>query len=70
MPSNQPIGAMPPVRQAGDTTIVSVVEVVVIERRLMLKEEIHIRRVAVTEHHLETVMIREQEAVITRTEAG
>lgn len=61
---------MPPVREEGDTTIVSVVEeVVVIERRLMLKEEIHITRVHLTEHHRETVMLREQEAVITRAEA-
>jgi stress response protein YsnF len=71
VPINQPISAVPPVREEGGTTIISVVEeVVVIERRLMLKEEIHIRRVRVTEHHQETVMIREQEAVITRTEAG
>jgi stress response protein YsnF len=71
VPINQPISAVPPVREEGDTTIISVVEeVVVIERRLMLKEEIHITRVRVTEHHQETVMIREQEAVITRTEAG
>jgi stress response protein YsnF len=71
VPISQPVSAMPPVREEGDTTIMSVVEeVVVIERRLMLKEEIHIRRVHVTEHHQETVIVREQEAVITRTEAG
>lgn len=70
VPINQPISAIPPVREEGDATIMSVVEeVVVIERRLILKEEIHIRRVAVTEHHHEIVTIREQEAVITRIEA-
>ena len=67
---NQPIDAIPPVREEGDTTIMSVVEeVVVTERRLMLKEEVHITRVRVTEHHQETVIIREQEAIITRTKA-
>jgi stress response protein YsnF len=67
---NQPVSAMPPVREEGDTTIMSVVEeVVVIERRLILKEEIHLRRLHVTEHHQETIIVREQEAMITRTEA-
>ena len=67
---NQPIDAIPPVREEGDTTIMSVVEeVVVTERRLMLKEEVHITRIRVTEHHQETVIIREQEAIITRTKA-
>jgi hypothetical protein len=38
------------VRQEGDTTIVPVVEeVLVVERRLMLKEEIRIKRVRTTE---------------------
>ena len=65
------VDAVPPVREEGDTTILSVVEeVVVVERRLMLKEEIHIRRLRTTERHRETVLLREQEAVITRTEAG
>jgi hypothetical protein len=44
--------------------------IVVVERRLILKEEVHIRRVQVTEHHRETVMVRQQDAVITRNEAG
>ena len=57
----------------GDTTIFSVVEeVVVVERRLVLKEEVRIRRVQATEHHREMVTLREQEATVTRTalEAG
>src|ERR1700722_18401382 len=41
----RPIEAIPPVRQDGDTTVVSVVEeVLVVERRLVLKEEIRLRR--------------------------
>jgi hypothetical protein len=45
-------------------------EVVVIERRLILKEEIRVTRVRNTEHHRERVVLRKQDAVITRTEAG
>ena len=60
----------PPVREDGDTIIVPVIEeVVVTERRLFLKEEVHIRRVRTTAHHRETVTLREEEAVITRTPA-
>ena len=58
------------ISQEGDTTIIPVVEeIVVVERRLVLKEEVRIRRVSTTEQHQETVVLREQEAVITREEA-
>lgn len=71
LPIGRQIDAVPSVREEGDTTILPVVEeIVVVERRLILKEEVHIRRVQVTEHHRETVMVRQQDAVITRTEAG
>jgi uncharacterized protein (TIGR02271 family) len=64
----RPVDAVPPVRQEGDTTVFSVVEeVVVVERRLILKEEVHLRRVQTTERHRESVTLREQEAVIERT---
>jgi stress response protein YsnF len=70
VPIGRPVDVAPPVREDGDTTIISVMEeIVVIERRLILKEEVRIRRVRVTEHHRETVTVREQDAVITRTEA-
>jgi uncharacterized protein (TIGR02271 family) len=71
VPMGRQIHAAPEVRQVGDTTIVPVVEeVLVVERRLMLKEEIHIRRVRRTERHQETVKLRRQEAVIDRTEGA
>jgi uncharacterized protein (TIGR02271 family) len=61
------IDAIPAVRQEGNTTIIPVVEeVLVVERRLVLKEEIHIHRVRTTEQHQERVTLRQQEAVITR----
>lgn len=37
---------VPPIRQEGDITIIPVMEeVLVVEKRLMLKEELHVRRV-------------------------
>jgi hypothetical protein len=41
----------------------------VVERRLLLREEVHIRRVRTTERHVETVRLREQDAVVTRIPA-
>jgi stress response protein YsnF len=71
VPIGRPVDAVPPVREEGDTTVMSVVEeIIVIKRRLILKEEVRIRRVRMTEHHRETMLVRKQDAVITRTEAG
>ena len=69
VPIGRPVDAIPPVRQEGDTTIMSVVEeTIIVERRLILKEEIRIRRLRVSERHQETVVLRKQEAVIARVE--
>ncbi len=71
VPVGRTVDAVPPIREEGDTTVMPVVEeVVVVERRLVLKEEVRIRRVRSTERHRETVVLRTQEAVITRAEAG
>jgi stress response protein YsnF len=43
-------------------------ESIVVERRLILKEEVRIRRLHIMERHQETVPLRKQEAVITRIE--
>jgi uncharacterized protein (TIGR02271 family) len=66
---NQYIDTPPPaIRQDGDTTIVSVVkEVLVVEKRLMLVEELHI-----TKHRTETTTpsqetLRKEEVVVSRT---
>lgn len=69
VPADRFVDDVPPPRIEGDTTILSVVEeVVVLERRLLLKEEIRIRRVRVTETHRETIVLREQFADISVTE--
>jgi hypothetical protein len=69
--SERPLPPYRTVREEGDTTILPVVEeVVVFERRLILKEEVHIRRVQVAERYTKTVTTREQTAEINGTEAG
>jgi stress response protein YsnF len=71
VPVGRQVDAIPPVREEGDTTVLPLMEeVVVIERRLILKEEIRVTRVSNTEHHRERVVLRKQDAVISRTEAG
>ena len=63
----RPVDAIPADREEGDTTVIPVVEeVVVVHRQLVLREELRIRRVRVTEHHRETVSLRAQEAVVER----
>jgi uncharacterized protein (TIGR02271 family) len=69
-PIGKPIETMPSVREEGDTIIIPVVEeVLVVERRLFLKEEVRVRRVRTTERHQEAVTLRHQEAVVTRLPA-
>ena len=69
VPIGQIVDAIPPLRQEGEVTIVPVVEeVVVVERRLFLKEEVHLRRVRTTERFVETVRLREQQVEITHTD--
>jgi len=59
-----------PVRREGETTIVPVVEeVLVFEKRYRLKEEIHVTRSSREEIHREKVAVRRQEAEIQRLDA-
>ncbi len=61
VPINRPVETPPPVRQEGDTLIVPLIEeVLVIERRLVLREELH-----VTKRRSE---VREQQHVTLRSE--
>ena len=71
VPIGRVVDTVPDVRQDGDVTILPVVEEeIVVQKRLILKEEVHLRRVSVAEVHRETVILREQEAVITRIPAS
>ena len=71
VPINQIVTAMPAIREDGDLTIIPIVEeILVVEKRLMLKEEIHLHRIRTARVHTETVTLREQQATITRTALG
>jgi uncharacterized protein (TIGR02271 family) len=66
-PINKPIDVMPSVREEGDTIIVPVVEEVLkVERHMVLKEEVRIRRLKGTERYQERITLRKQEAVVNR----
>jgi hypothetical protein len=58
-------------RQEGDTTIVTLVEeVVVVEKRLRAIEEVRITKRQDVEPSVQTVTLRREEAVIERLSAG
>src|SRR5271155_4714895 len=68
IPIGKQVEVAPTVREEGDITVIPVVEeILVVERRLVLKEEIRVRRVRSNESHRERVMLRRQEAIITRS---
>ena len=70
VPVGRIVAEAPPVRQVGDVTIMPVIEeVLVLERRLLLKEEVHIRRVDEIERRVETVVLHAQTADVTRRPA-
>ena len=70
-PMARHVEAMPAIREEGDTVVIPIVEeVLVVERRLFLKEEVRVRRVRSTEIHQETVTLRHHEAVVTHLPAA
>jgi uncharacterized protein (TIGR02271 family) len=63
------VGEAPQVREDGGTTIIPLVdEVIVTSKRLVLREEIHIRRRSTTEQVEQAVTLRSTRAVIERQE--
>jgi len=70
VPIGQHVDTMPAVREEGDTIVIPIVEeLLVIERRLFLKEEVHVKRVISTKRHHESVVLRHHEAIVTRLPA-
>ncbi|HYE19190.1 MAG TPA: YsnF/AvaK domain-containing protein [Tepidisphaeraceae bacterium] len=68
VPVGRFVEAAEPAREEGDVTIVPVYEeVVVVERRLMLKEEIHIHRKRTQRHERHEIELRSEEAHVLRT---
>ena len=68
IPIGRDVTDIPAVRQEGDVTIYPVLEeVLVVEKRLVLKEEVHVRRVVTQTEVSQPVMLRRQYADIERT---
>src|SRR3954453_23738612 len=65
VPINRYVETAPGIRTEGEVTIIPVVEeVLVVQTKLLLKEEIHIQRTVTTETVTQTVPVRKQRAVI------
>lgn len=68
VPVDREIGEAPQVRTENGVTIIPVVEeVLVVEKRLILKEEIHIRHLIQTENVEIPVEVRKQRPEVERT---
>lgn len=67
-----PLDAAPATRYEGDTLVVPILEeVLVVERRVRIKEELRITRTRREEHHAETVMLKSEQVSVERfDEAG
>lgn len=71
VPVNKVVDGPVPVRHVGDTMIVSLLEeVLVVEKRLMVKEELHITKEQVESYRPQRVTLRTEEAVVERVEGG
>jgi uncharacterized protein (TIGR02271 family) len=70
-PLDRWVDAPVPVRQEGDTTIVTLIEeMVVVEKRLRAVEEVRITKRRSVRHAPQHVTLRREEAVIERLDAG
>jgi stress response protein YsnF len=71
VPMHVEVSEIPPVREEGDTLIVPVVqEVLVIEKKLILTEELRLHRQTTVEEHAQPVTLRSQRAVVEREETS
>jgi uncharacterized protein (TIGR02271 family) len=67
VPMNLFVEAPPPVRQEGDTMIIPVVEEqIVIQKKLLLVEELRVRKEIVEHHEPQAVKVRKEEVEIKR----
>jgi len=68
VPVNKAVSTLPSVRLEGSTTIIPVVEeVVVVEKRLVVVEEIHVRRKSTSETRRIPVTLRSEQVRIDRS---
>ena len=67
IPVNRTVDTRPEIRHEGDTMIVPLVEeVLVVEKRLILREELHIQTRVIQRTENIPVTLRSEEAVVTR----
>jgi uncharacterized protein (TIGR02271 family) len=71
VPMDVEVDEIPPVREEGGVTIVPVVrEMLVVTKKLILTEEVRLKRVTAVEESAQPVTLRVQRAVIERDETG
>ena len=67
VPMQRVVDGPVPVREENGTTIISIVEeVLVVEKRLMLREEIHIRKQRIEMHQPQRITLRSEEVRVER----
>ncbi|MBP2298119.1 YsnF/AvaK domain-containing protein [Azospirillum picis] len=67
VPVGREIDAYPGIRQEGDVTVIPLVEeILVVERRLVLREELHIRKSRRTVDVEQPVILRSEQAAVER----
>lgn len=70
VPVNQYVEVMPQPRQEGDRLIIPVVkEEIVVQKRLLVVEELHIRKQVTEAHEPQRVILRKEEVEVTRIAA-
>lgn len=70
VPVNRVVTEPMSIRYEGETTIIPLLEeVLVVEKRLLLREEVHIRKVHKEVHNPQEVLLREERVEITRRPA-
>ena len=68
VPVNMFVEKHPPIRQEGDTMIIPIVqEQIVMVKKLLLVEELHVQNRVVESHHPQTVMLLKEEVEVVRT---
>jgi len=67
VPIQRVVDGLVPIREENGTTIISVVEeVLVVEKRLMLREEIHIRKQRIETHQPQRITLHSEEVQVER----
>ena len=71
IPIGRVVETAPAVRTEGDTTIYPILEeVLVVEKRLMLKEELRITRITTETHDPQHVVLRSEDIAVERSKGG